>query len=271
MDDEHTARVCVVDTRFVEKYFRGENPIGKYVHVLDHDSDPTRETWIDMIVIGVVGHVNQWGLAQDHLRPLQAQLYQPFMQSSPLNMTTAAGGTSVYVRLRPSLQPQPAFQAITRALQSQNGEIITARLETQDEMVARSIASQRFSVVLLSIFAGLALLLASIGIYGVLSYLVGQRTHEIGVRMALGAQHVDVLRIVLTDGARMIVLGALIGAVAALALTRLMSSMLFHVTPTDPVTFTAVAAFLCGTGLVACYVPAYRATRVDPMVALRSE
>jgi ABC-type antimicrobial peptide transport system permease subunit len=123
----------------------------------------------------------------------------------------------------------------------------------------------------LSVFAGLALLLASIGIYGVLSYLVGQRTHEIGVRLALGAQQVDVLRMVLGDGARMMLAGALAGAIAAFGLTRLMASMLFHVTPTDPITFTAVATFLCAIGLLACYMPARRAMRVDPMVALRYE
>jgi len=137
--------------------------------------------------------------------------------------------------------------------------------------VASSIASQRFSLILLGGFAGLALLLAGIGIYGVLSYLVGQRTREIGVRMALGAQRLDVLRMVLGDGARMTMVGAAIGLVAALALTRLMASMLFGVRPTDPVTFAAVAVLLCGIALFACYLPARRAAKVDPMVALRYE
>lgn len=137
--------------------------------------------------------------------------------------------------------------------------------------MTQSIASQRFSVVLLGVFAGLAVLLASIGIYGVLSYLVGQRTHEIGVRLALGAQKRDVLGMVIGDGAQMMLLGAVVGATAALGLTRLMSSMLFNVKPTDPATFAAVAAFLCGIGLFACYLPAHRAAKVDPIVALRYE
>ena len=143
--------------------------------------------------------------------------------------------------------------------------------ESEEEVVARSIASPRFSLILLGAFAGLALLLAGIGIYGVLSYLVGQRTREIGVRMALGAQRLDVLRMVLGDGARMTMVGAAIGLVAALALTRLMASMLFGVRPTDPVTFAAVAVLLCDIALFACYLPARRAAKVDPMVALRYE
>jgi putative ABC transport system permease protein len=163
------------------------------------------------------------------------------------------------------------YEAIRRALQTQNGGIVVADMESQEELVTRSISSQRFALMLLSIFAGFALLLASVGIYGVLSYLVGQRTHEIGVRMALGAQPTDVLRMVLGDGARMMMLGAAVGAVAALILTRLMASMLFNVKPTDPITFSAVAIFLCAVGLLACYMPARRATMVDPMIALRYE
>jgi putative ABC transport system permease protein len=143
--------------------------------------------------------------------------------------------------------------------------------ESEEEVVARSIASQRFSLILLGAFAGLALLLAGIGIYGVLSYLVGQRTHEIGVRMALGAQRFDVLRMVLQNGARMTLAGTAIGIVAALGLTQLMASMLFGVRPTDPVTFGLVTMVLCGIALFACYLPARRAAKVDPMAALRYE
>jgi ABC-type antimicrobial peptide transport system permease subunit len=124
---------------------------------------------------------------------------------------------------------------------------------------------------LLAVFAALALLLASIGIYGVLSYLVGQRTQEIGVRMALGAQRADVLRLIMSDGARMALLGMGIGIVAALGLTHLMTSMLFGVRPTDPLTFAAVTLVLGLIALLACYVPAHRAMRVDPTVALRYE
>jgi ABC-type antimicrobial peptide transport system permease subunit len=143
--------------------------------------------------------------------------------------------------------------------------------ETMAHTVAKSIAGKRFTMSLLGVFAALALVLASIGIYGVLSYLVGQRTQEIGVRMALGAQPLDVLRMVLRDGARMTLAGIGIGVVAALLLTRLMASMLFGVSPTDPVTFVGVAAVLCLVALLACYLPARRAMKVSPVVALRYE
>lgn len=137
--------------------------------------------------------------------------------------------------------------------------------------VAESVATKRFTMILLGVFGVLALVLAAIGIYGVLSYTVGQRTKEIGVRMALGAQRAHVLQMVLRDGAWMILAGVVIGAVAALFSTRLMSSMLFGVKPADPLTFVSVAALLSAIALLACYVPAHRAMQVDPIEALRHE
>ncbi|HWC19363.1 MAG TPA: FtsX-like permease family protein, partial [Terriglobales bacterium] len=165
----------------------------------------------------------------------------------------------------------PSFQEIRRRLLEVNSELVVYAPEPLEETVAHSIGQQRFSMILLAAFAGIALLLASVGIYGVLSYLVGQRTQEIGVRMALGAQRGDVLRLILSDGARLAALGIAIGLVAALALTRLMQSMLFGVKPTDPITFACVALILGSIALLACYMPARRAMKVDPMVALRYE
>ena len=137
--------------------------------------------------------------------------------------------------------------------------------------MADSIARQRFTMLMFSVFAAVALLLASVGIYGVLSYIVGQRTKEIGVRMALGASRSDVLHAFLRDGARLTLIGVTVGTVAAFALTRLMTSILFEVKPTDPVTFLGVAVLLCFIALIACYIPARRAASVEPMQALRAE
>jgi predicted permease len=268
-DNEHSARIAVIDDSFAEKYFAGQDPIGKHLSVLDYESDSTQQrTWLDLVIVGVVGHVNQWGLAEDAVQPLQAQMYRPFMQLETKNIAHGAG---VCVRLRSSLKPETFFQTIRKELLAGNSEMIVWGNESEQEVVARSIASQRFAVILLGVFAALALLLASVGVYGVLSYLVEQRTPEISVRMALGAHHLDVLRMVLGEGARMTLLGGGIGVLAALALTRFMAKMLFGVRPVDPVTFGVVALLLCGIALLASYVPARRAMRVDPMVALRHE
>ena len=270
-DNEHSERVVLIDSSFAKQYFPGQDPIGKHVKVLEFDADPVQHTWVSMVVVGVVGHVNQWGLAEDAARPLQAQIYLPFMQGTSISMKDFARGADVFVRFGYSLQPEAVFQTIQKKLLDTHSDVVVSGNESEEEVVARSIASRRFSLLLLGAFAGLALLLASIGIYGVLSYLVGQRTQEIGVRMALGAQRLDVLRMVLRDGARMTLAGATIGLLAALGLTRLMASMLFGVKPTDPITFGVVAVGLCGIALFACYLPARRAMRVDPMVALRYE
>ncbi len=270
-DNEHSPRVALIDSGFAKKYFPDQDPIGKQVKILEFDSNPAQRTWIQLVVVGVVGHVNQWGLAEDAARPLQAQLYLPFKQGSDVVTKNFGQGADVFVRFGSSLNPEAFFQTIQKNLVASHGEIVVSENQSEEEVVARSIAGQRFSLILLGVFAGLALLLASIGIYGVLSYLVGQRTREIGVRMALGAQRLHVLRMVLRDGARMTLAGAAVGLVAALGLTRLMASMLFGVKPTDPITFAVVAAGLCGIALFACYLPARRAMRVDPMVALRYE
>jgi predicted permease len=270
-DNEHSARVVVIDSSFAQKYFPGQDPVGKHVNIPDSYTDASHRSFVPLLVVGLVGHVNQFGLADDSKSSLQAQIYLPFMQTPDTEVKNIALGMSVFARYRPSLHAEAFFQTMRNQLLANNGDMIVSGNESEEEIVARSIARQRFSVILLGIFAALALLLASIGIYGVLSYLVAQRTQEIGVRMALGARHVDVMRLVLADGARMMLVGIAIGVPAALGLTRWMASMLFGVTPTDPLTFAAVAVVLCGIGLCACYVPAHRAMRVDPILALRHE
>ena len=270
-DNERSARVVVIDTSFAQKYFAGQDPIGKHIRVFDVDSDSNRRVEVPLTIVGVVGHVNQWGLADDATQSLQPEMYRAIMQSEKAEVKNLAQGFSVFLRSRTTPDSQAFFEAIRQKLVGSNADLIVSDYEAEDRVVGESIASQRFSLILLGAFAGLALLLASIGIYGVLSYLVGQRTREIGVRMALGAQRLDVLRMVLGDGARMTIVGAGIGLAAAFALTRLMASMLFGVKPTDPITFGAVLAVLGAIALVACYVPARRAAKVDPMVALRYE
>ena len=270
-DDERSERVAVIDNSFAQKYFPGRDPIGKRVLIFDFDADSSERTWINFTIVGVVGHVNQFGLADDAIQPLQAQMYRSLMQGSNLFTKNAAQGLGVFVRFHSSLSPEAFFETIRSALLAHNGQMITSGNESEEEIVAHSIASQRFSVVLLGVFAALALLLASVGIYGVLSYLVGQRRQEIGVRLTLGAKGVDVLRLVLGDGARMTLIGIGIGVGVALILTRSMASMLYGVAPSDPLTFAIVALFLSGVALLACYIPARRASRVDPVVALRYE
>jgi len=270
-DNEHSSRVVVIDSSFAQKYFSGQDPIGKHVNILDNVNGASHPGFLPLLVVGVVGHVNQFGLADDSKSSLQAQLYLPFLQTPDGAMKYVAQAMSVFARYPPSLNAKSFFQTMRSQLLASNPDMIVSDNKSEEEVVAQSIASQRFSVILLGVFAALALVLASIGIYGVLSYLVAQRTQEIGVRMALGARRIDVVRLVLTDGARMMLVGIAIGVVAALGLTRWMTSMLFGVTPTDPLTFAAVALVLFGIGLCACYVPVHRAMRVDPILALRQE
>jgi predicted permease len=266
-DNEHAPRVVVIDESLAGKYFPGQDPIGQY---LDLNTDPSeRDKVPDPQIVGIVGHINQWGLDSDAANPLHAQMYLSFAQIPDKYMRRVAEGAGIYVRGKRT--GVPSFETLRRRLLALNGQIVAFDAEQMDETVSRSIASKRFTMMLLAIFAGLALMLASIGLYGVLSYLVGQRTQEIGVRMALGAERADVLRMILTDGARMTLVGIGIGILAALGLTHLMSSMLFGVKATDPPTFIIVTLTLCAIALLACYVPARRAMKVDPMVALRHE
>jgi predicted permease len=266
-DNEHAPRVVVIDESLAEKYFPGQDPMGQY---LDVNTDPSeRDKVPNPQIVGIVRHINQWGLDSDLANPLHAQMYLSFAQIPDKYMRRVAEGAGVYIRGKGT--GIPSFETLRHRLLALKGEIVAFDAEQMNETVSRSIASKRFTMMLLAIFAGLALLLASIGLYGVLSYLVGQRTQEIGVRMALGAERAHVLRMILTDGARMTLLGIGIGVLAALGLTRLMSSMLFGVKATDPPTFIIVTFTLCVIALLACYVPARRAMKVDPMVALRYE
>jgi predicted permease len=266
-DSEHAPAVVVIDESLAAKYFPDRDPIGQY---LDFNTDPANTEKVpNPQIVGVIAHVNQWGLANDAASPLHAQMYLPFAQIPDANMKRGGLSTSVFLRLQ---KPGAAdFSSLRKRALEFNSAIILNHPEDMQHIVTESIAGKRFTMTLLGVFAGLALMLASIGIYGVLSYMVGQRTREIGVRMALGAQKFDVLRIVLKDGAQMTLAGIILGMAGAFALTRLMRSMLFGVKPTDPLTFVAVAFLLCAVAMLACYVPAHRAMKVDPIEALRHE
>ena len=267
LDTERSQRVVVIDESFAQKYFAGRDPIGQYI-----DFDPGGKVegkQPPAQIVGVVGHVNQWGLDQDGSDKLHTEAYLPYWQSDDKSLVAGARFNTVYVRTR---QPEaPDLETLHKRLLAFDSGLAVYDASTMDRVLADSIAAKRFSMTLLAAFAGIALLLAGVGIYGVLSYLVGQRTREIGVRMALGAQPLDVMRMVLTDGARMTLIGICLGLVAAVGLTRLMASMLFGVEPTDPLTFAAVAMLLSAIALLACFVPAQKAMRVDPIVALRCE
>jgi predicted permease len=260
-DTESSARVAVIDDAFARKYFPNENPIGKRLHL--ENAEAVAE------IVGVVGHVKQWSLDADDQQPLQAQMYLPLMQIPEPAMKQVAAAVDVVVRT--AGPPLGVLDSIREALREVNSEQIVFDVQTMNENIAASLAPRRFSMILLGAFAVLALVLSSVGIYGVISQIVGQRTHEIGIRMALGAQRNDVLRLVLGGGTRLALIGVGIGIVAALGLTRLMANLLYGVSPTDPFTFVGVALVLTLVALAACYLPARRAMKVDPLVALRYE
>jgi ABC-type antimicrobial peptide transport system permease subunit len=219
-------------------------------------------------IVGVVGHVKQWSLDADQKESLQAQLYTPFMQLPDKAMAQSASGISVLAR---SQNTASVFDSVRRANTEMSNQQVVFGGQTMNDIIANSLAERRFSMTLLGIFAGVALGLASIGIYGVVSYLVGQRTHEIGVRIAMGAQRSQVLGLVLAQGAAMSAIGAAIGLGAALPLTRLMGTLLFAVSTADPLTYLCVVAILLVVSMAACWLPAHRAARMNPVDALRYE
>ncbi|HEV3254517.1 MAG TPA: ABC transporter permease [Candidatus Acidoferrales bacterium] len=260
-DDEHSPPVVVIDENFARQYFPGQDPIGRRIHTAIVSMDPE--------IVGVVGHVKHWGLDLEADRhPLQEQIYSPLLQ---IPDAAWSGPPQAGVVLRSAGSPQGMVGAVREAIVKLNGQNVMYETDTMEAIIAESLGARRFSMILLSIFATLALLLSGIGIYGVISYVVGQRTREIGIRIALGAQRSTVLWLMLGEGMKMAMIGVVVGIVAAAALTRLMSQLIYGVSAADPVTFAGVIIVLTTVAFVACYVPARRAMRVDPMVALRYE
>jgi putative ABC transport system permease protein len=258
-DTESAPRVAVVDEEFANKFFPGEDPIGKFF--VDDYVGPTR-------IVGVVGHVKQWGL--DEKFAMRSEFYLPFQQIADKYISRVNRSTTVVLRV--TGEPLGFVDIIRREIEQINSELVMFDPKTMDDIVYnQSVLAQRFSMILLGVFAGIALLLASVGIYGVVSFVVGERTREIGIRIALGAQQTHVLRWVLSEGAPMALIGIGSGLAASLLLTRLMAGLLYGVSAMDPLTFAVVAILLMVVTMVACYIPASRAMHVDPITALRHE
>jgi len=244
--------VVIIDETLARKYFPNEDPVGKRITFLASGSQRTGE------IVGVVGHVKHWSL--DRENPVQYYLSQ---RQVPLS--------SMFLVVRTAGDPSRFVASVRGAIRAVDQDLPVFRVTNMEAVVANSLAQRRLSTSLLGIFASIALVLATVGLYGVMSYAVAQRTREIGIRMAIGAVQLNVLRMILNQGMLMIMVGLLVGLTGAFALTRLMSSLLFGVTATDPFTFFAVSVILIACALAACLIPARRATLVDPIVALRYE
>jgi predicted permease len=261
-DTETTPFVVVVDDGFARSIFPGENPIGKRLNIAIIDVEGAE-------IVGVVSHVKHAGLGATGILDQRGQIYFAISQL-PDRVLPLVGRASTFV-VRAAGTPQAVSESLRAASQKYDSRQVLYEFQPMSKVVSGSIAAQRFTMILLGVFAALALVLSAVGIFGVISYVTGQRTQEIGIRMALGAQRGDVLRLVLGHGMRVALRGVAIGLAAALGLTRLMASQLYGVSANDPLTFAGVAALLTLVALTACYIPARRAMRVDPMVALRYE
>jgi putative ABC transport system permease protein len=252
-DGRDSPRVAIVNETFVKRYFPNDDPIDK--RFTFGDAGPNAQ-WIT--IVGVVRDTKRQGIDQ----PIRIESWMPLAQSP-------AG--SMDVVLRTTGDPLALSQAAREAVWSLDRDLPIPRIQTMEQNLSARVAQRRLNMLLLGVFALVALVLAAVGIYGVMSYAVTQRKNEIGIRTAMGAQTRDVLRLVLGEGMKLALAGVALGLIATLALTRLMASLLFGVNATDPLTFAAIAGLLIGVALMACLIPAWRATKVDPMVALRYE
>jgi predicted permease len=253
-DAPNTASVGVVNQEFVRRFFQqGENPIGKRILIAAGTPGQTAVS-----IVGVSAAIRRVGPSDKQL----AQVFLPFAQSP---------STDMVVLLRTASDPRSVVAALRSEVLAIDKELPLSDVASMDDLLAGETAGQRFEAAAVGLFAALALILAGVGIYGVISYIVTQRTHEIGVRMALGAQQDNVLRMVICQGMFMAGTGVAVGIGGAWALTRLLRNLLFQITPTDPATYSAVTVILVTVALGACYIPARRAMRIDPMVALRYE
>jgi putative ABC transport system permease protein len=245
-----TGGVVLINESMRKRLWPNDDPIGKRIK---HGADQQWQT-----IIGVAGDVRQRGLESE----AHPQIYTPFAEYQHTTMSLA---------IRTQGDPQALLGAVRREIAALDPLLAPYNIFTLEEAVARTLVGRRLATWLLALFAGAALLLAAVGIYGVLSYTVSQRTREIGVRMALGAQRGDVLRLILREAMRWVLLGGLCGLTVALALARVLTNLLYGVKATDPLTFASVAVLLIAVALIACLIPSWRAAQVDPITALRTE
>jgi putative ABC transport system permease protein len=255
LDAENSPLVTMINARMAREYFGKENPVGKRM-MFGHPSAKRPPKW--MIIVGVVGNTKLYGLAN----PSRLEIYVPFRQSVSGNMRLI---------VKSALDPGALASTIRGTVAEIDKDQPVFGISTMRQLIVDSISMRRITLILLGCFSVLALVLAAIGIYGVISYSVAQRTHEIGIRMALGAQKIDVLRLILAQGAKIAGAGVAIGLAASFGLTRLLANLLFSVSAVDPVTFAAVPVLLVLIAMLACYIPARRTLRVDPVIALRYE
>jgi putative ABC transport system permease protein len=255
-DNEQSIKVAIINETMARQYWPGEDPLGKRF-TMDDPND--KATWVT--IVGIAGDVRQMGVDE----PVKAEMYFPYQQGQepfyiPRDLT-----------IRASVDPLSLVAAVRNEIHQVDPEQPISNIRTMGQMLGEETASRNLGMTLLTIFAGLALLLATVGIYGVLAYFVVQHTQEIGVRMALGAQRSNILGLVLKKGMTLTLLGVGIGLVIAFALTRLMTSLLYEVSAADPLTYVAISLLLTAVAFFACYLPARRATKVDPLVALNYE
>jgi putative ABC transport system permease protein len=249
-DRLETPVVLVINQNMARRFWPGQDPIGKQIKIVDDETTGT--------VIGVVGDAKHDWLSEEQ-RP---QIYVSYSQSPGLFAT---------VVLRTKVEPMSLSQAVREAVWKVDKDQPVWKVRTLESLLAYNVADKRFLMLLMVVFAALALTITAVGLYGVVNYTVGRRTHEIGVRMALGARRGDVLKLVISQGMRLAITGMGVGLIASFVLTRFIQSLLFGVSATDTLTFTSVAGLLGGVALLACYIPAWRATKVDPLIALRRE
>jgi predicted permease len=252
-DDDKGQQVVIVDEAFAQQYWPGDTPLGKRIK-----PGPVQSTQPWLNIIGIVGNVKSDSLESQVVPHIYLSTFQAPSYSSVIYARTAR-------------DPGTIGDAIRHEVQEVDPDVPVYAVRTMEEVVARSMAERRFALEILGVFAVIALLLASIGIYGVMAYTFSQRTHEIGIRIALGAQRSHILRMALGEGVILVAVGLAAGLFGALLLTQFLRSMLYAVQPTDPITFIAIAALLTSVALLACFIPAQRATRVDPLVALRED